>query len=82
MKSIDVSSEILERDDFDSLHDVVIDMYDLKYGEVTDNMIKDFWNKLPIVLKLEAIEWGCSDTLVKDKMVEWYESENIQLSKE
>jgi len=77
MKDVNVSSEILEREDLDEMCEAVAQIYDLEYEECNDQIIKEFWEKLPLSIKLEAVEWGCGDTLVGDHMVEWAQDQGI-----
>jgi deoxyhypusine synthase len=60
----------LERKDFDSMHDVILEA---KGYEPTDEQIQSIWNEMPDHIKNEAIAWGCSDTSFRDEMYEWLE---------
>jgi len=72
MKQLDLSSKILDPDDYDSLHDLMGDVTDNL--EITNEEIAKYWNDLPEHIKLEAVEWGCGDTVVKDNIYEWLET--------
>lgn len=60
----------LEREDFDSIHDVILSV---KGYKPTDEEIQKIWDKLPQYLQGKAIEWGCSDTVFRDDLYEWLE---------
>ena len=61
----------LERKDFDAMHDVI---YEVKGYEPTDEQIKKIWDELPEDIQGTAITWGCSDTVFRDNLYEWLET--------
>lgn len=61
----------LEREDLDAMYDVI---FDVKNYEPTDTEIKEIWNLLPNDIKGVAIQWGCDDTVFRDKMYKWLEN--------
>ena len=50
---------------------VVSSFVDLKFYK--EKELVEIFNKLPDDLKEDAYEWGMSDTLWRDKFIEWYE---------
>ena len=59
---------VLEKEDFDAIHDVVLDAL---YIEPTPEQIQRLWDKLPEDIKRTAIQWGSSDTVFRDNVHEW-----------
>jgi len=60
----------LEQEDFDSMHDVIMEVFD---SEPTNEEIQGFWDIMPEDVKGTAIQWGCNDTVFRDNMYEWLE---------
>jgi hypothetical protein len=58
----------LEKEDFDSMHDVIFEVRRIK---PTNEEIQTIWDSLPDDIRGTALEWGCSDTVFRDKMYEW-----------
>ncbi len=58
----------LEKEDFDAMHDVVLDVLDLS---PTAEQIQKVWDLLPIHEKGVAIQWGASDTVFRDNLYVW-----------
>lgn len=53
----------LERDDLDTLHDVIMELPDV---------IIELWDILPYDIKFDALQWGVSDTPTRENMyVHW-----------
>lgn len=71
---------ILERGDFNAMHDVILEALNLEC-EITDEVIQKIWDKMPDDIKNTAITWGCNDTVFRDNMYEWLEenSKNIEI---
>ena len=67
---IDLSSIEFSEDDIDSLHDVIINSLDDK-DDITREEILEYWKKLPDDIKLDALKWGISDSVVGDTIYEW-----------
>ena len=63
----------MTKHNWDSLHDV---LFDLTSKEYTQLELEEFFDKLPVGLKAEGIEWGMSDTLWRDKVIDYYKSES------
>jgi hypothetical protein len=61
----------LEREDLDAMHDVILEALDYKNEYITDDLIKEYWGKLPDHIKGIAIQWGCNDTVFRDEMYVW-----------
>jgi hypothetical protein len=57
----------LEREDFDVLHDVVLEVTGYGYNSVE---LQTVWDNLPYDIKNLAISWGTNDTVFRDKMYE------------
>lgn len=58
----------LEVSDLGVLHDICFSAIGKSFDE--DVIVKIF-NKLPEDIKLDAIKWGISDTLIRDSIFEW-----------
>lgn len=68
----DLTTIELERDDLNTLHDVIIEALDLLWDKgISDEEIIQYWNKLPNDIKLDALKWGVSDTPTKDAIYVW-----------
>jgi len=61
---------VLERSDFDAMHDVI---FDVKGAEPTDEQIQKIWDLLPEDIQGTAIQWGCNDTVFREDLYEWLE---------
>jgi len=72
MKETDVSSNILDREDLKDIHDAMYEGLGCK-KLLTDDEIRGYWNELPVWIRLEAISYGCNDTVVRDNVFEWLE---------
>lgn len=59
----------LEVSDLRTLHDVFLSAIGKSFDE--DAIVKIF-NNLPEDIKLDAIKWGISDTVVRDSIFEWF----------
>ena len=68
---IDLTKVEFDQSDLDTLHDVIFNA--LGKEDLTNEQIIEYWNKLPEDIKLEAIEWGVSDTPTRDNMYEWFQ---------
>ena len=56
----------------EELCDVIYDCYINIYGiELSDNLIKEILNELPIGIKFLAKEWGAWDTEVREKIYDY-----------
>jgi hypothetical protein len=53
------------------MHDVILEALDYKNEYITDDLIKEYWDKLPDHIKGIAIQWGCNDTVFRDEMYVW-----------
>lgn len=64
----------LEREDLNALHDVILEVL-TDSGDmvrhITDEVVLNYWNKLPEHLKAEAEHWGLSDSVVRDNIYVW-----------
>jgi len=67
----------LEREDFDALHDVILEALDYPSNELTDEVILDYWNNLPEYLQDDAVHWGTNDSVVRDNIYVWLK-ENVK----
>jgi hypothetical protein len=67
---IDLNSIEFSDDDIDSLHDVIINALDDK-DDLTRVEILEYWKKFPDDIKLDALKWGVSDSVVGDNMYVW-----------
>jgi len=61
----------LERPDLDAMHDVILEALNYNVGDLTDELIKEYWRVLPDRIKGIAIQWGCDDTVFRDEMYTW-----------
>jgi len=61
-------SVVLETEDFNCLHDVLLETLDISY---TDEKLQEFWDLLPEDEKGLAYQWGCNDTVFSDNIHEW-----------
>jgi hypothetical protein len=61
----------LEREDLDAMHDVILEALDYKNEDITDDLIKEYWDNLPDHIKGIAVRWGCNDTVFRDEMYVW-----------
>ena len=59
---------ILEQEDLDCLHDVVLEALELDFD---NQQLIELYNKLPQDLKDEAEHWGLYDTVVRDNIYEY-----------
>lgn len=64
----DLSTVKLDRDDLNTIHDVILNALDIN---VDDETIIKYWNAFPEDIKLDAMKWGVSDTPTRDEMYEW-----------
>jgi len=55
----------LEKEDFDVLHDVVLEVTGYGYS---DKELQIVWDNLPKDIQSIAISWGTNDTVFRDKM--------------
>jgi hypothetical protein len=70
----------LEREDFDAMHDVILETLNLE-SEITDSVIQKIWDMTPEHIKGTAIEWGTDDTVFRDNLYEWLQenSKSIEI---
>jgi hypothetical protein len=61
-------SVILEQQDLNGLHDVVLEAIEL---DLDNQQLIDLYNKLPQDLKDEAEHWGLNDSVVRDNIYEY-----------
>lgn len=61
----------LEQEDFNAMHDVILDVLDIK---PTNDQIQKIWNGLPEDIQGTAIQWGTSDSVFRDNLYEWLEA--------
>ena len=61
----------LEQEDFNAMHDVILDVLDIK---PTNDQIQKIWNGLPDDIQGTAIQWGTSDSVFRDNLYEWLEA--------
>ena len=61
----------LEKEDFDALHDVVLEVTDYEYS---NEELQTVWDTLPEDIKGTAIQWGTNDTVFRDNMYEHLEN--------
>lgn len=59
------------QNDWAHLHDCIFHVTGKKSSQ---EELEKFFNLLPEDLQLEAFEWGMSDTLWRDNLIEWMES--------
>lgn len=64
----------LDLNDVDALRDV---LYNAKDIEATTEDALLLWEELPEDIKLEAVRWGVSDTVVRDNIYEWIQKNKI-----
>lgn len=71
METIELKPQ--DEDDYNCLHDVLVNVFWDKNGdrEYTKEEIEHYYEKLPKSIKLDAIKWGWSDTVVRDQAFEW-----------
>jgi hypothetical protein len=58
----------LEQEDFDAMHDVILEALDI---ELTNAKIHVIWEELPEDIRGLAIQWGTSDTVFRDNLYEY-----------
>ena len=63
----------VEQTDKDALHDV---MYEANGTQPSDEEIKSLFMRLPSLIIGEAMSWGLSDTVVRDNIYEFIQSES------
>lgn len=61
----------LEQEDYDHMHDVIYEALDF---EPSNEEIQAIWDKLPEDIKGTAIQWGTSDTVFRDKLYVYLET--------
>jgi cell division GTPase FtsZ len=59
---------ILEKEDFDSIHDVV---FSVTGEKPTNEKIQEIWDELPEDIKGVAIQWGTNDTVFRHNLYNW-----------
>lgn len=62
---------VLDQQDYDNMHDVIIDALEIKSSSLTNTMIEKYWNDLPKRIQNIAIQHGTSDTVFADEMYTW-----------
>lgn len=67
---------ILDQIDLDSLQDTIFNALDINVS--SPSSLQEYWKKLPVDIKLEAMKWGISDTPTRESIFEWLQ-ENIKL---
>lgn len=66
MKEINLNNVEFDRFDLDCLHDVILSS--TKKNIKTDEELMEYWKILPYDIKLDAMKWEISDTVVRDNM--------------
>lgn len=69
--------EKLSRDDKNSIHEVLFQMDILSLED--DDKVKYYYGMLPLDIKKEGFRWSFSDSVVMDKMHDWFE-QNIKIN--
>ena len=69
----------LEKDDFSAMHDVILEALDYPNSSITEELILEYWEKLPDHIKGTAIEWGCDDSVFRDNMFVWLQENKEEL---
>lgn len=59
---------VLEKEDFDAMHDVIVDVVGVT---PTNVQIQKLWDEMPEHIKGTAVEWGCNDSVFRDNMYVW-----------
>lgn len=79
MPKIDPNNIVLDRSDLDSLHDTLFNALDIY--NISDKQLKSVWDVLPMDIKYEALQWGMSDTVVRDNIYVWILENTNEVSK-
>lgn len=58
----------LEDEDFNHLHDVILEALDYDNSNLNNIKIKKIWDNLPNDIISTAIRWGTSDSVFRDNM--------------
>ena len=67
---IDTSFDNLEKNDKLAIHEVLFNLDILELND--DNKVKDYYINLPSDIKIDGKKHGFNDSLVMDKMNEWF----------
>ncbi len=70
---------ILTKQDLDYLHDLAYDAYGVDLDIVK---LRTLWKYIPEDIKLEVDKWGLSDTVVRELIYIWLQSQDIYNVKE
>lgn len=62
----------LEENDINHLKDVYFNLHGV--NEITKDQICDLFSQLPYDIKLEALKWGLSDTVVRDAIYVYWKT--------
>lgn len=66
--------ESFDKHDWNHMHDCILHCtWETTKKKSTREELIQIYNQLPEDLKNEAIDWGMSDTLWRDKFIEWYQ---------
>ena len=75
MKKIDITK--FSKHDWNHMHDCILDVtYNTTKKNCSREELETIFNKLPEDMKMEAYEWGMSDTLWRDNFIDYYK-ENL-----
>lgn len=69
-----IVTAILEEEDYNALHDVIIEALNMDISP-SKKAMDYLWEHLPDDIKGTAIQWGCSDTVFRDNLYEWLQEE-------
>lgn len=64
----------LQQNDWDHMYDCIFDIIQKKS---TKEELIDIFNMLPIYMKNDAYTYGMSDTVWRDKFIEWYKTNKL-----
>lgn len=63
----------LDKSDIGRIHDVV---FDVTGRSISEEVIRIIWKNLPRDLRELGMEWGCNDTVFRDRLYEFIEEAN------
>lgn len=68
----------INKNDYAHMHDCVLDLtWNTTKTKLSNDEIDLLFQELPSELKSDAMEWGMSDTLWREKFMEWYQENKI-----
>jgi hypothetical protein len=69
---IDLTQVEFDQSELNTLREILF--YAIDKEDLTDEQVLGYWDKLPIDIKLEALNYGVSDTPTREKMWSWFEN--------